>query len=391
MARGRYEMTEPRHEQSNAGFRLTSSELFVIAVAWLFLALLTAAGRLLDPRAFDIRPEITSALIRLAFVEYAIWAVLTVPIFWLAARASATEGHRRRRIVLLILLGVAIATAVDSALRMARLHWLPRPAGRRFQPGLFDNIVRFEFLDDFMIYLAVLGAAIARDYFRRYQARLDDTRRLSAEAIRLQAQLAGARLDALRSQLNPHFLFNTLNAVGALVERDPRGVRRMIARLSDLLRYNLEESHEQEITVEREADLLRRYMDIMEVRFQGRLQTSIVIDDDVRTALVPNLVLQPIVENAFKHGASADEATAARVDVRARRTGNDVLLTVSNSGPPPSVSANGVGLTNTRNRLSELYGSAQQFTLRAAEGGGAVAEIRLPYHAAATTSAMSNV
>jgi LytS/YehU family sensor histidine kinase len=213
-----------------------------------------------------------------------------------------------------VLLGLVIAMAVDSALRVARSQWLPRP--RRFQPGLFDNIVRFEFLDDFMIYLAVLGAAIARDYFRRYQARLEETRRLSAEAVRLQAQLAGARLDALRSQLNPHFLFNTLNAVGALVERDPRGVRRMIARLSDLLRYNLDESHEQEITVEREADLLRRYMDIMEVRFQGRLETSIIIDDDVRAALVPNLVLQPLVENAFKHGANADEEKAARLTSR---------------------------------------------------------------------------
>jgi len=380
-------MTEPRHEQPNVGLRLKPSELFAIVAAWVFLALLTAAGRLLDPRAFDIRPEITSALIRLAFVEYGIWALLTVPIFWLAARASAAEGHRRRRIVLLVLLGLAIATTVDSLLRMTRSHWLPRPPGRRFEPGLFDNVVRFEFLDDFMIYLAVLGAAIARDYFRRYQTRLEETRRLSAEAVRLQAQLAEARLDALRSQLNPHFLFNTLNAVGALVERDPRGVRRMIARLSDLLRYNLEESHEQEITVEREADLLRRYMDIMEVRFQGRLETSIDIDDEVRAALLPNLVLQPLVENAFKHGATADEAKVARVEVRARRVGNELLLAVSNTGPAPSVSSNGIGLTNTRNRLRELYGSAQSFELRSGDGGGAIAEIRLPYH----TVAMSNV
>jgi LytS/YehU family sensor histidine kinase len=131
-------------------------------------------------------------------------------------------------------------------------------------------------------------------------------------------------------------------------------------------------------------------MDIMEVRFQGRLETSIVIDDDVRAALVPNLVLQPLVENAFKHGAGADEEKAARVDVRARRAGNELVLTVSNSGPPPHVSEDGVGLTNTRNRLRELYGSAQQFELRAEEGG-AVAEIRLPYHSTATTSVMSNV
>jgi two-component sensor histidine kinase len=383
-------MTERGHESSNSGLGLKPTELLVIALAWLFLALLTAAGRLLDPRLFEIRPEVTSALIRLAFVEYGVWALLTVPIFWLADRASAAEAHRVRRIVLLLLLGLVIAIAVDTALRMARAHWLPRPPGRRFQPGPFDNIVRFEFLDDFMIYLAVLGAAIARDYYRRYQARLDETRELSAEAAGLQAQLAGARLDALRSQLNPHFLFNTLNAVGALVERDPRGVRKMIARLSDLLRHNLEETPEQEITLEREADLLERYMDIMEVRFQGRLETSIVIDDDVRDALVPNLALQPLVENAFKHGTGSVDEGTARVEVRAHRAGNDLVLSVSNTGPAPSVSPDGVGLANTRNRLRELYGASQTFELRAAEGGGAIAEIRLPYHTRSATSAIDN-
>jgi hypothetical protein len=382
-------MTDGRHELSNSALGMKPTELLVIAMAWLFLALLTVAGRLLDPRLFEIRPEVTSALIRLAFLEYGIWALLTVPIFWLADRASAAEAHRIRRIVMLLLLGLVIAIAVDSALRMARVHWLPRPPGRRFQPGPFDNIVRFEFLDDFMIYLAVLGAAIARDYYRRYQVRLDETRRLSAESARLQAQLAGARLDALRSQLNPHFLFNTLNAVGALVERDPRGVRKMIARLSDLLRHTLEESPEQEITLEREGDLLQRYMDIMEVRFQGRLETSILIEDNVRDALVPNLVLQPLVENAFKHGGSVDEGRA-RVEVRAHRAGNDLVLSVSNTGPAPTVSPDGVGLANTRNRLRELYGASQTFELRAAEGGGAIAEIRLPYHTRSATNAIDN-
>jgi two-component system LytT family sensor kinase len=390
MARGRYEMTEARHELPADGLRLRPSELLGIGAAWLFLALLTAAGRLLDPRVFDIRPEVTSGLIKLAFIEYGIWALLTVPIFWLADHATAAEGSRTRRMLFLVVLGLMVAIAVDSVLRASRMYLLPRPPGRRFQPGLFDNVVRFEFLDDLMIYFAVLGAALARNYFRRYQSRLDETRRLSAEAIRLQALLAGARLDALRSQLNPHFLFNTLNAVGALVERDPRGVRRMIARLSDLLRYTLDESQEQEITVEREVDLLQRYLDIMDVRFQGGLQTSIVVDDDVRTALVPNLVLQPLVENAFKHGVTAVDGGSARVDVTARREGDQLVLTVGNNGPSPINAVDGVGLANTRNRLRELFGTAQQFELRAADGG-AIAEIRLPFHTTPLARAISNV
>jgi len=385
-------MTEARHELSTDGLRLGPRELLAIGGAWLFLALLTVAGRLLDPRVFDIRPEITSGLIKLAFLEYGIWALLTVPIFWLADRASATERRRARRMVLLVILGLIVAIAVDSTLRASRTWLLPRPSGRRFQPGPFDNIIRFEFLDDLMIYFAVLGAALARNYFRRYQSRLDETRRLSAEAVRLQAQLAGTRLDALRSQLNPHFLFNTLNAVGALVERDPRGVRRMIARLSDLLRYTLDESNEQEITVDRETDLLRRYMDIMDVRFQGHLETNIVVDDEARTALVPNLILQPIVENAFKHGVGASDEVTARVEVRARRAGDQLVLTVTNNGPSPETVVEGVGLANTRNRLRELYGAAQSFDLRPADGGGTVAELRLPFHLRPVEAkSMSNV
>jgi LytS/YehU family sensor histidine kinase len=130
-------------------------------------------------------------------------------------------------------------------------------------------------------------------------------------------------------------------------------------------------------------------MDIMEVRFQGRLETSILIEDNVRDALVPNLVLQPLVENAFKHGGSVDEGRA-RVEVRAHRAGNDLVLSVSNTGPAPTVSPDGVGLANTRNRLRELYGASQTFELRAAEGGGAIAEIRLPYHTRSATNAIDN-
>ena len=120
-----------------------------------------------------------------------------------------------------------------------------------------------------MVYLAVFAAALARDYFLRYQARLEETTQLQAQAAKLEAQLADARLTALRSQLNPHFLFNTLNAISSLVERDPRGVRKMIARLGELLRHTLEETESQEIALERELELLRRYLEIMEVRFQG--------------------------------------------------------------------------------------------------------------------------
>jgi LytS/YehU family sensor histidine kinase len=226
---------------------------------------------------------------------------------------------------------------------------------------------------------------LARNYFLQYQARLDQTRQLQAEAVRLQGQLAEVQLAVLRAQLNPHFLFNTLHAVSSLVERDPRGVRRMIARLSELLRHTLDQSNEQEISLDRELELLRRYLEIMEVRFQGRLDVAIHVDDGLRDAMVPNLILQPLVENALKHGANAiDEA--GKIDVDARRVGDRVVLSVRDNGPGPGDAVDlGVGLRNTIDRLEQLYGShgdAYGFSLHPADGGGTVAEVTLPFHVA---------
>jgi two-component system LytT family sensor kinase len=370
-------MPDSRHElHAPNPFRLRPGELLAIVAFWAFLAVLTAAGRVVDPRIPNLSPEFSSALVSLAFIEYTIWALLTVPIILAVNRISGTVRRPRMRTLTFMTLGIVIAIAVDTSLRGFRYHLLPLPPGREWPPFGFGNITRFEFLDDFMVYVAILGAALARDYFLRYQARLDETRDL-------QAQLAEAQLAVLRTQLNPHFLFNTLNAIATLVDTDPRGVRRMIARLGDLLRHTLEETNEQEVTLARETELLRRYLDIMEVRFQGGLEVRIEIDPTLNDALVPNLILQPLVENAFKHGLSGLEK-GGRVEVRARHDGDDVVLTVRDNGPGPGTTEDGVGITNTRARLVQLYGENQGFALRAAGDGspGAIAEVRLPYHVA---------
>jgi two-component system LytT family sensor kinase len=379
-APGRSELHERQHELRAARVPLRPAELAAIVVFWLFFAVLNAAGRLIDPRIPGLRPEVTRAVLTLSFIEYAIWALLTVPVVWLAHRFTIASSRRTPRILFFLGVGVLVAILVDTILSQFRAHFFPLPPGR-VPRGIFANIIRFEFLDDFMVYLAVLGAALARDYFLRYQARLEETTRLQSRAAQLEAQLAEARLNALRTQLNPHFLFNTLNAVSTLVERDPRGVRRMIARLSELLRHTLDGSDEQEITLERELDLLRRYLEIMEVRFQGRLSVTINVADDARDALVPNLMLQPLVENALKHGLDAADGSG-RVEVSARRDGNVVHLVVRDHGPGPiaPASSNGLGIKNTIARLEQLYGANQRFGLRAASDGGAVVEVELPYH-----------
>ncbi|MDB4874123.1 MAG: signal transduction histidine kinase, LytS [Gemmatimonadetes bacterium] len=375
-------MTDPRDERhARDRFRIRPGELLAILLFWSFLATLTATGRLLDPRIPEISGQLRAALISLAFIEYSLWAVLTIPIVWLVSRLSADAQRRGLRLVLLIVLGIVVAVAVNLIISKVRGNLLPVPPGRS-RPGP-RGISSIELVGDLIVYFAVLGAALARNYFLEYQARLDETRRLQAETAQLQAQLAEAQLAVLRTQLNPHFLFNTLHAISSLVERDPRGVRRMIARLSELLRHTLEETSEQEITLERELELLKRYLEIMEVRFQGRLQVTIDVDDSVREALVPNLMLQPLVENALKHGVSAIE-DPGQVQVRVVRSGDDVVMSVRDNGPGPGdpPGEHGVGLRNTVQRLRQLYGARQRFSLRAASGGGTIAEVSLPYHVA---------
>jgi len=209
------------------------------------------------------------------------------------------------------------------------------------------------------------------------------TARLQAQSAGLHAQLAEARLVMLRTRLNPHFLFNTLNAVSALVAKDPKGVRDMIALLSELLRHALAETREQEIPLREELRLLRLYLEILEIRYQGQLRTVVTIDPEVQEALVPNLILQPLVENAMKHGV--DRAGGhGTIEVLARRSGDDLVLTVRDTGAgegsAPPLGSTGIGLRLTRERLAELYGTEQRLELTPAPGGGMTARVVLPYN-----------
>ena len=387
----------PTSDSHRGGFPLKRTELLLIFAFWTVLAVLTAASRLLDPRGPAFQQPVASVPVTLAFAEYYLWAVLTVPIFWLASRVSLEpRGNRFGRLLLFLVIGVVTAMFVDVAMHFMRDALFDFPMRPRRGPPITwrTGLARLWFLDDLTVYFAVLAAGIARDIFARYRARHDDTVRLTAEAARLQAQLAEARLEVLSAQLNPHFLFNTLHAVSSLVERDPRGVRRMIARLSELLRVTLEGTNEQEISLARELQLLQLYIDIMQVRFQGRLIVDQQVDDDVMEALVPNFVLQPLVENAVMHGVSKVQGEG-RIELSARRVGGDVVIRVRDNGPgvdlattshertEPAPGGGGVGLGNTRARLKQLYGTAQRLTLVRASGGGTIAEIVLPYHTGA--------
>jgi signal transduction histidine kinase len=367
-------MSAERNKHPEPTWHLSAREVALIAAFWTSLAALTVLGRLYDPRGEGLRVITRSGPIVLPFVEAWLWAALTPLIFWISSRSSVVMS-RVARVVLLVLAGVAIAFFVDVALDVLRDVFFPMPrrrGGGGLPFALFLGFRRFGLLNQLMIYCAVLTAGFAREFFLREQRR-------SREAAQLEAQLAHARLDALRMQLNPHFLFNTLHAVSALVERDPSGVRKMIARLSELLRHTLDSRASEEIALRDEMAFLQRYLDIMAVRFQGKLRVTTSIDDAALDARVPNFILQPLVENALEHGVS--RATGeAEIAIEARREGDELVIAIVDRGPGFDASAEGgVGLANTRARLSALYGRAASVTLRTAPEGGAAAELRLPW------------
>ncbi|HET7274706.1 MAG TPA: sensor histidine kinase [Longimicrobiaceae bacterium] len=368
-----------------ANWRLRRNELLLILASWSFVAFLSVATDLFDTRgssgwSIHWRP------VSRAFFEYFLWALLTPVVFWLSSRFSVDRAHRVWRVAILIAAGVVMALFVDLTVDLFRFMGVQSARHPPISISLLRSVTRLWFLNDLLVYFAVLAAGFAREYFLRYRTRQEEAVRLQAEAVQLQAQLTEARLAALRMQINPHFLFNTLHAISTLVERDPRGVRRMIARLSELLRRTLDSTNEQEVTLDEEVEFIQRYVEIMEIRFQGRLEIDMQIEPDVLDALVPNLILQPLVENAIQHGVSKSIG-GGKIQVRARREGDNLVLRVIDNGPglPTDESwqlqdEEGVGLPNTRARLQQLYGNAQHLDLRPADGGGLLVEVQLPFH-----------
>jgi two-component system LytT family sensor kinase len=370
-------------------FALRRVDWALILGFWTFLALLTAANRLLDPRSGGFQLTHASAPVALAFINSYLWALLTPPVFWLTSRFSLDRGSRLKTVTLFVVVGVLSSLFVAITMDELWESVVPTLHGRTSR-GFIDRplSVGGPFVNDSIVYMAVLAAGLARSYSLRYRARQHEAVRLQAESARLQAQLAVARLDALRMQLDPHFLFNTLHSISSLVENDPRGVRRMISRLGELLRHTIEGTGAQEVPLRQELELLQRYLDIMEVRFHGRLEVITRVDERALDALVPNLILQPLVENAIKHGVSRVE-NRGRIELDAELAGTSVVLRVRDNGPggddvSPAESSpgdgTGVGLRNTIERLEQLYGDEQSFALRQAPGGGMVAEVKIPYH-----------
>lgn len=379
---------------------LSGRALAVNLGLWTLFGALTASNWLLSP-ALESYPY-TGVLVAKAFVHGYIWAALTPAIFWLASRFNPEDGDWLKRGATLLGLGLAVGMldAVGEAYIYLRVL-LPTTGEAPAPAGEVWSLTQRYYFTAVITYVVILVAAFLIDLSRRYRIRQREasaleaeraelrarTAQLQAQSSELHSQLVEARLVMLRTQLNPHFLFNTLNAVSALVKKDPAGVQDMIALLSELLRYALKDSGEQLIPLREELRLLRLYLEILEIRYQGTLRTVVEIEPDAQDALVPNLILQPLVENAIKHGI--DRAGGhGTIEVRAVRSGDELVLIVRDSGPgegaDPVAPGSGVGLRLTRARLAELYGTEQRLDLEPESGGGTMARVALPFHTQAT-------
>jgi signal transduction histidine kinase len=319
---------------------------------------------------------------RIVFWQLAVWYAwgCLTPVILVFGRRVAGEGATLLRGALVHLplslvlpaAHVALATYLRILIRPFDVWSDERPFVLQFR-GEMSSL----FLFDFVVYWAILGVGYAFDYRERYRER-------ESLASELRAQLAQARLESLKMQLHPHFLFNTLHAISSLVrsgERQP--AVNMIAGLSELLRRALDSADEQEVTLREEIKFARLYLDIQTVRFPDRLTVRVEVAPETLDALVPNMLLQPLVENAIRHGVSADES-AGVVTITSYRADRMLHVAVSDDGPGLEAGwrmgeGAGIGLVNTGERLKRLYGPEHRFELRNGAGRGVTASVVIPF------------
>lgn len=305
------------------------------------------------------------------------WAVLTPVIFWLAAAWRLDRKGWKRS--LMVHFAAALAVSFAHLAAVGVLFYYTQSRGGGFVRSTQHQIRLFVdgyLAVDVLTYFAVVGAYYAIDFARRFRER-------DVTTARLEARMHEARLAALRAELNPHFLFNALNAVAALVRRREHDAAvGALARLGELLRRTLDRQATHESSLEDELAFVRRYLEIERLRFPDRLAVHEEVDPAVLDAMVPTLILQPLVENAVRHGIARSPG-AGRITVQAQRVADDLQLVVRDTGGgfgPNGRRGEGVGLANTRARLSQLYGGRGTLVTRSLSEGGAEVIVTLPYH-----------
>ena len=347
----------------------------LLSGAGLTLACWTFLAALFVPQTYFLNLQAPAPLtwwqaVSATLILFYLWAALTPAVLWLGRRFPVERGHLVRNLSVHFFAGffftavhlVSLGYVNSLVLRGADTYRPPAPI-----VGLLLGIGA----TDVMIYWGVVSVSQAVTYFRRYQDR--------------EFRLVQAQLQSLRTQLHPHFLFNTLNAIAELVYEDAGRAERTVTQLSDLLRLALRRGQRQEVTLKEEVDFLRNYVEIQQTLLQDRLKVRWRVADETLDACVPNMILQPLVENAIRHGI-APRAAGGTIEIEARREGGRLRLRVEDdglglgAGARPAGVNGGVGLANTRARLRHLYGDAHEFELAGPPGGrGLAVSLSIPF------------
>ena len=376
------------HESNGAsGARPIVRHLTVVATAlglWAALALLFAAPFVLTG------PVSWRRAVSFGGGFWVLWLVFIPAVAWLAFRFPI-ERNRLFHNLGLHLLACLLTVGVSQIAFRAAVRFIPHPQREQAParsaepptaepapPDPFEVFLGFRAALDILAYWSLVGLCQAITNFRRSEQR-------ERRAAELEARLARSKLQALRMQVNPHFLFNTLNAIATLIYVNPRAADEMIGDLSELLRRSLATMEEQETSLAQELDFIRAYISIEQKRFGDRLRLEHRVPEDLKNAVIPALLLQPLVENAIRHGIEPQRSPGL-ITIEVKQEGKHLRLIVQDNGKGMLAQncniqpQRGIGLANTRARLEGLYGQDQQFSFGAAEPHGCRVEIRLPLH-----------
>jgi two-component system LytT family sensor kinase len=316
-----------------------------------------------------------SEAVTFSLADWYVFALLSIPAGKLARRFPFERRSWGRVAFLHVIYSVLFSFAF-MGLRAGIgeiQNWIHPGAGLPFARGF--SLLTKTFQYNIWVYWVILSVCHAFDYYQKFHER-------ELRASELEKRLAQAKLQALQSQMNPHFLFNTLHTISALMHKDVEAADRMVMKLSDLLRLALDNTETHEVPLTQELDFLKRYLEIEQTRFRDRLKVEMEIAPDTLRARVPNLVLQPLVENAIRHGIER-HARPGRIVLRAERRNGLLELQVQDNGnglPAEGAKREGIGLSNTRSRLEQLYGANQKFELQNVQTGGLLARVVIPFH-----------
>jgi two-component system LytT family sensor kinase len=305
--------------------------------------------------------------------------LLILPLVFLFARYYLFECSGWFRRIALHITGAAVFSALHTTLMaLSRQLLSPLFGLGPYDYGIMTYRYPMEFSKDFLGYTVIVLLYYSFERYRLAQAQ-------QLAAAELQTKLAQAQLENLRLQVQPHFLFNTLNTISSVMYEDVHAADAMITQLSDLLRLTLHASRSHEIPLAEELEIARLYLDLMQKRFENKLRVSYAVDPSLNDSLVPQLILQPLLENSLRHGMKSGN-TPMEISVAARRENGSLILRVTDNGSglretdPSGVFGRGLGLSNIRDRLLQLYGERQQFSIANQPTGGAEVTVRVPLH-----------